>query len=57
MKRILNIFGLLALLAAASMVPALAADGPGSCGKGKIWDADQNKCVAKPARPGSHAGN
>ncbi len=35
---------------------APAAGGSGSCGKGKIWDADQGKCIKKPRRPGSDSG-
>lgn len=37
-------------------IPASAA-GPGSCGKGKVWDADQNKCVPKPRSSGSGSGS
>lgn len=47
-----------AVLAAAfsAALPVQAADGPGVCGEGKVWDGDQKKCVPKPTKKGSHAG-
>ncbi|MGQ0671437.1 MAG: hypothetical protein ACT4N2_00960 [Hyphomicrobium sp.] len=46
------------LLAAAGAVAAPAmAEGPGTCGRGKIWDADARKCVPKPRSSGSGSHN
>jgi hypothetical protein len=47
----------LAVVLAALVMPVAAADGPGSCGKGEVWDADQGKCVSKPRGSGSGAGS
>ena len=44
-----------AALAAAVPALAMAADGPGKCGKGKRWDAESQTCVPKPKAPGSGA--
>ncbi len=42
----------IAILVACLACPAVAA-GPGSCGKGKVWNPDLNKCVNKPRGSGS----
>jgi hypothetical protein len=44
---------LIAVTAGVTAGPSLAASG--SCGKGKVWDADQKKCVPRPRGSGSHA--
>jgi hypothetical protein len=49
----LSVLGALALLGVLTLDATAA---PGSCGRGKVWDADQNKCVPKPRGSGSHSG-
>ena len=56
MQKRLILLALFAAVAMPSMTPAFAADGPESCGDGKVWDADAKKCVPKPKNKGSHAG-
>lgn len=56
MQKRLILLALFAAIAMPSMTPAFAADGPESCGDGKVWDADAKKCVPKPKNKGSHAG-
>jgi hypothetical protein len=47
----------LSLAVAATAAPVtFAADAAGSCGKGKIFDPDTQKCVKKPRGSGSNAG-
>jgi hypothetical protein len=37
-------------------VPSVMAAGPGSCGRGKVWNPDTKKCVPKPRDDdGSHS--
>lgn len=55
MKFVSTVMAMMMLIATASLTPAAAAE-PGTCGKGKIWDADQAKCVPKPKSTGSNAG-
>jgi hypothetical protein len=56
----LSKFAALALAAAiaAGSATAFAADEVGKCGKGKIYNPDVQKCVAKPkgSWSGSHSG-
>jgi hypothetical protein len=48
----------LAVMLSATSSPPLFAAGSGSCGKGKVWDPDTQRCVKKPrgSGTGSHAG-
>ncbi len=50
-------FAVAAMLTAGSGV-SFAAEGPGSCGKGKVYNPDTQKCVAKPkgSSSGSNSG-
>ena len=54
MKKLVTAVVALAFLGV-SVATAVAA-GPGSCGKGKVWNPDSNKCVSKPkgTDSGSH---
>lgn len=45
------------LAAAAGSVTPVMAEGPGTCGRGKVWDADARKCVPKPRSSGSGSHN
>ena len=59
MKRLIAAAFAIAVLMPASTGMSLAADGPGTCGKGKVWNPDTQSCVAKPKQgggSGSHSG-
>ena len=51
MKKILAVALAFAVVGATSVAVVAA---PGSCGRGKVWDADAQKCVPKPRGSGSH---
>lgn len=55
MKTLMTV--VLSLAVAAASAPAtFAAEAAGSCGKGKVFDPDTQKCVKKPRGSGSNAG-
>jgi hypothetical protein len=59
MKRLIVTAVYVAALLSAGAGASMAADGPGSCGKGKVWNPDTQSCVAKPkkgAGSGSNSG-
>lgn len=58
MKRSIFTIVSLAVLLAANASAATAAEGAGSCGKGKVFNPETRTCVAKPkgSGSGSHSG-
>ena len=57
MKTMIAIALSLVTLSAIAAGSAFAADGPGTCGKGKIYNPDTQSCVPKPrSGSGSNSG-
>ena len=57
MKRLIVTAVYVAALLSAGAGVSIAADGPGSCGKGKVWNPDTQSCVAKPKKSGGSGSN
>lgn len=49
----LLLVGAMTTLLAAAPVAMAQESGPGTCGKGKVWSPEKNKCVSKPKGSGS----
>ncbi len=45
--------GAMTTLLAAAPAALAQGTGPGTCGKGKVWSPEKNKCVPKPKGSGS----
>ena len=58
MKKLIAATLSLATLIALGATVTIAAEGAGSCGKGKVFNPDTQSCVAKPKSTGSgsHSG-
>ena len=57
MKTMIAIALSLVTLSAIAAGSAFAADGPGTCGKGKVYNPDTQSCVPKPrSGSGSNSG-
>ncbi len=58
MKTMIAISLSLVTLSAIAAGGAVAAEGPGRCGKGKVYNPDTQSCVPKPksSGSGSHSG-
>ncbi len=56
MKTIIAALLTVAVAFSAAAPVTFAADAAGSCGKGKVFDPDTQKCVKKPRGSGSNSG-